>query len=209
MPTDQTAQAINNLVAQPVDKLATIIGILGMVLVVSLVFFGWRLFKYISNTDSPLVKVFREVRDAFNGLKTSQAEKSNEVISATRETNTILQEQTVVLKDFKNFQITNNDSVANLNDEVSALKTSISANTDGIADLKENIEHLSAQIDELIRGRADCAGFKSEWETFRTDILEKLQPPTIAVSNVVLPLAPANVTRDDAPAEAAKKSEAA
>lgn len=172
MPTsEQAAQALNNIVAQPVDKLATIIGILGMVLVVSLVFFGWRLFKYISNNDSPLVKVFREIRDAFNGLKISQVEKSNQVISATQETNKILNEQTVVLQDFTNFQKTNNDTVANLSDEVSDLKTSVTSNTSKIDALRESVDALTDQIRAMLEDKVACADAEERMRNLRDEIV--------------------------------------
>lgn len=193
MPTaTQAEQAINTLVAQPVDKLATIIGILGMVLVVLLVVFGWRLFRYISNENSPLVRAFNGIRDAFNGIKatnTTVAENLSKVLDATKE-------QTGVLREFKDFQKLNNDQVSNVGDKVEGLSKSVDKNTESIAALEaaimKEIAEIKIQLEDIRNKHLDCPDLKPDLEAFQAALLAKLQQQPIvnAVSNVTVDAPP-------------------
>lgn len=168
--TDQAAQIAQAAFQAPINNLVVVLAIAVMLFVMGVLFFTWRLFKYISNNDSPLVKVLREIRDAFNGMKTSTAEKTTQVITATNETNTILKDQTEELKNmgkvFGDHQIATHDTVANLSDKVDGLQTTVNTNTESIAALTEQIKALVDKLDD----KAACADAEERMRQFRDEI---------------------------------------
>jgi len=175
LPTDQAAQIAQSALQAPINNLVVVLAIAVMLFVIGVLYFTWRLFKYISNNDSPLVKVLREIRDAFNGMKTSTVEKTTQVITATNETNTILKDQTEELKKmgktFGDHQITTHDTVANLADKVDDLETVVTSNSESINELRKSIDELTAQIKNMLEDKAACADVEERIAKLRDEIV--------------------------------------
>lgn len=134
---------------------------------------------------------------AIQETSTQQRHADHEAnIAELQKQTSVIQDQTHVIE----VQNLNHNSYQTLvSDNLAAHTTQIDANTATILALKTDMtlrfDHLSEQIEELMKDRSDCVGFKSEWKAFKDEVLGRFPPPVNAIgkTTVTVPEQPLKV----------------
>lgn len=146
--------------------------------------------KTVIGDESPLVQAQKKVASILEKSEERSEQRTVALESLGEKTDTqtaAINNQTRVIE----VQNLNHNSYQTLvSDNLSDVAAKTEANTASIeafkTDMSLRMDHMSEQIEEILKDRSDCAGFRTEWRAFREDVLERLQPPVNAISNTVI-----------------------
>jgi hypothetical protein len=205
MPQQQaTEQIIQAALQAPINNLVVFGIIVALLIVLGSGFLVWKFMPIILNQIQQLINNNTKLTELAEKTA-AQAEKAQQSADKNAvemvKTNSLLTDQNVLLTDFKNFQKLNNDQTADVGKKVETLTTTVDKIPESItslkADITARIDQISEKLDELLKDRADCTGFKAEWDTFRRDVLDRIPSAASAISSTVVNIPPANVFPDD------------
>lgn len=191
MPTtDQITDAVVAAAQIPINNGLIVIALVTLSILVLGGVLTWRfapilinLFKQQAETNSQLTKIV--------GQNTEQSKQNAEqarlaMLSVDNNT-TEMRKQTGAIEklgaDFRGYQSTASDAIEEFRADVDKQHE---ATKQDITEIKASIEQLTKQIEELLKGSADCLGFKRELTEMEKRLMEALKQPVNAVASTTV-----------------------
>ena len=199
---NQLLQLYGKTLETNVNTLTAIVAILAIAVVITIVvaiikfipIFSKQIQQQI-DTNTKLTRFLERLTQAYVTINDSRKTEFDQRTTQHQAMMLELQAQTLATKGLRrDVQQLNNDTVANVGEQVEALTKEVNAHGNHINELKAAVENrfttTSQQLDAIEKKPDTCPNVQAEVAALHDDIrtlIERMQPPTITANNGITP----------------------